>query len=66
MAQSQCKLGMKWWQTHVDASKTVADMQKKKRKQFSLAITQSLPCYLLTMEMHALGYAFYLNIFFIS
>jgi len=33
MALSQCKLGMKWWQTHVDASKTVADMQKKKKKK---------------------------------
>ena len=62
MAQSQCKLGMKWWQTHADASKTVADMQKKK-KPFSLAITQSLPCYLLTMEMHALGMLFILIYF---
>jgi len=33
MALSQCKLGMKWWQTHVDASKTVADMQEKKKKE---------------------------------
>ena len=64
MALSQCKLGMKWWQTHVDASKTVADMQKKK------AI---FACHYTIIALLSLnygnacsGYAFYLNIFFIS
>lgn len=66
MIQSQCKLGMRWWQTLVDASETVADMKTL------LYSWQIFTCHYTIIALLSLNcgnacswYAFYLNIFFI-